>query len=106
MRHASLILGLLALCAAWFTILPSVAREAFWAHMAIHMVVVAVAAPLLSLGIAGSRFDPVPTFPRLLSPIPTSVVELVVVWAWHAPVLHHMARTSTAGLVAEQGSFL
>jgi putative membrane protein len=34
------------------------------------------------------------------------VVELLVVWAWHAPALHHAARASLSGLVAEQGSFL
>ena len=29
-------------------------------------------------------------------PIPASVLELVVVWAWHAPALHHAARHSTS----------
>jgi putative membrane protein len=33
-------------------------------------------------------------------------MELVVVWAWHAPVLHHVARHSVVGLVAEQSMFL
>jgi putative membrane protein len=34
------------------------------------------------------------------------VVELIVVWAWHAPAAHHAARSSAAGLIAEQGMFL
>jgi putative membrane protein len=106
MRRALLIFGLLALGAAWLTDLPQVARQAFWAHMTMHMVVVAVAAPLLALGVAGGRLDPVSKAPKLFAPVPASVVELVVVWAWHAPVLHHAARQSAAGLVAEQGSFL
>jgi putative membrane protein len=90
----------------WLGPLPQLARRAFWAHMTMHMGVVAVASPLLALGIAGSRRDPVRSAPGLFAPIPASVLELVVVWAWHAPALHHAARHSTAGLVAEQGMFL
>ena len=71
-----------------------------------HMGVVAVAAPLLALGVAGGRLDPVRNAPGLFAPIPASLLELVVVWAWHAPALHHAARHGTAGLVAEQGMFL
>lgn len=106
MRRALLILGVLALAAVWLGPLPGLARNAFFAHMTMHMGVVAVAAPLLALGIAGGRLDPVPKAPRLFSPVPASVLELVVVWAWHAPAPHHLARHSAAGLVAEQGMFL
>lgn len=106
MRHSLLILGLLTLAAAWLTELPQIAGHAFWAHMTLHMVVVAVAAPLLALGIAGGKFDPVPKAPKLFAPIPASVVELLVVWAWHAPQLHHIARHSATGFVAEQATFL
>jgi putative membrane protein len=35
-----------------------------------------------------------------------SVVELVVVWGWHAPTLHHVARHAASGLVLEQATFL
>ena len=35
-----------------------------------------------------------------------SIVEFLVVWAWHAPAQHHAARGSTALLVLEQASFL
>jgi putative membrane protein len=44
--------------------------------------------------------------PRLFPPIPISVLELLVVWAWHAPALHRAARHTTTGLALEQGSFL
>jgi putative membrane protein len=98
--------GLLALAAVWVGPLPGLSPGPFSAHMIMHMGVVAVAAPLLALGLAGGGFDPVRRAPRLLAPIPASVVELVVVWAWHAPVLHHAARHSAAGLLLEQGSFL
>jgi putative membrane protein len=74
--------------------------------MAMHMGVVAVAAPLLAVGVVGGRLDPVRKTPRLFAPIPASVLELIAVWAWHMPALHQMARHSTVGLVAEQGMFL
>ncbi len=106
MRRALVIGGLLVLMAVWLGPLPALAGDVFSAHMFMHMGVVAVAAPLLSLGLAGGRFDPVLRHPRAFHPIAASVLELVVVWAWHAPGLHHFARGSTAGLVAEQGMFL
>nr|WP_232103346.1 cytochrome c oxidase assembly protein [Gimesia algae] len=101
-----LLLGLLSLAVAWSGPLPQLAHHAFFAHMTMHMLVVAVAAPLLSLAIAGSRFDPVIKYPVFFAPIPASVAELIIVWAWHAPGLHHLARMTSWGLVAEQGSFL
>jgi putative membrane protein len=97
--------GLAALAAAWLGI-PAVHAGSFAAHMTMHMGVVAVAAPLFALGVAGSRLDPVTRWPALFSPVPASVVELVVVWAWHAPALHHAARHSAAVLVVEQATFL
>jgi putative membrane protein len=105
-RRVLLVLGLLALAAAWLTALPQMAQRAFWAHMTMHMTVVAVAAPLITLGLAGGRFDPVMKYPKLFAPVPASMVELIVVWAWHAPALHHAARHSSAGMIVEQGTFL
>lgn len=104
-RRTLLAMGLLTLAAAWLTPLPQLAQRAFCAHMTLHMMVVAVAAPLLALGLAGGRFDPVTRAPRWFAPLPLSLLELVVVWAWHAPALHHLARHHMAGLAAEQGSF-
>jgi putative membrane protein len=106
MRRALLILGLLTLAALWWGPLPQLARGAFFAHMMMHMGVVAVAAPLVALGIAGEWFDPVRKAPWLFAPIPASILELIVVWSWHAPGLHSAARQSTIGLVAEQGTFM
>jgi putative membrane protein len=106
MRPALLVCGLLALAAVWLGPLPQLARHAFSAHMTMHMGVVAVAAPILAVGVAGGRLDLVRHAPRLFAPIPASVVELIVVWAWHAPALHHAARHGTAGLATEQGTFL
>lgn len=98
--------GILTLAAAWLGPLPQLAPRYFSAHMAMHMMVVAVAAPLIAFGAAGSRLDLTHRYPSMFSPIPASLLELAVVWAWHAPLLHHVARSSMAGLVAEQGMFL
>lgn len=106
MRAGSLILGLLILAWTWLGPLPGLARQAFFAHMTMHMGVVAVAAPLLALGMRGGRFDLAVRFPGLFAPIPASIVELIVVWAWHAPALHHAARHLTGAMIVEQGMFL
>lgn len=106
MRRMLLIFGGLTLLAMWSGTLAQLAAHAFFAHMTMHMGVVAVAAPVLALGIAGGDWDPVRRAPRLFSPVPASIFELIVVWAWHAPGLHHAARHSTIGLVIEQAMFL
>ncbi len=105
-RHASLAAGALVLALAWLGPLPALARHSFAAHMAMHLGVVAVAAPLLALGLARGRADPVRGAPWLFPPLLASVLEFVLVWAWHAPALHHAARAATAVRVLEQGSFL
>lgn len=106
MRRVLLIAGLVILAAAWCGPLPQLAERAFFAHMTLHMGVVAVASPLIALGIAGTQFDPARYVPTLFSPVPVSVLELCVVWTWHAPALHHAARHRTAVLVIEQAMFL
>jgi len=106
MRRLLLTLGILTLVLLWCGPLPSLARQAFFAHMTMHMGVVAVAAPLLALGIAGERFDPVDKTPRLFAPIPASILEFIAVWAWHAPGMHSIARHEPAALAVEQAIFL
>jgi putative membrane protein len=105
-RPKLLIAALLLLFAVWIWPLRALGLPAFSAHMTMHMVVVAAAAPLIALGLAGGRFDPARRAPRLFSPIPASIVELVAVWAWHAPALHHFARHQLLGLVLEQATFV
>ena len=67
-KRLVLLTGVLVLAAAWLGPLPAAAREAFWAHMTIHMAVVAVAAPLLALALATTRHDPARLEPGLTSP--------------------------------------
>lgn len=98
--------GWFVLAAAWLGPLPEMASHSFAAHMTLHMAVVAIAAPLLSIAAAGQRWDPVIRFPKMFAPVPASVGELVIVWAWHAPGLHHWTRHSLSGFVVEQSMFL
>lgn len=106
MRRGFVIAGLLTLIAAWLGPLPRLAQTSFFAHMTMHMSVVAIASPLLALGLRQTRFDPVILAPAFFAPLVASMLELIAVWAWHAPVLHHLARRGTAGLFLEQATFL
>ena len=99
-------LGLSTLMAVWLGPLPAMADRLFVGHMLMHVMVVAVAAPLLAIGLAGGRLDFSGRVPMLFSPILASVIELFVVWAWHVPALHHAARTVPAAQWLEQGSYL
>ncbi len=106
MRRGFLATACAVLASVWLGPLPELAQHSFAAHMAMHIAVVAVAAPLIALAIAGTPGDPVRAAPRLFAPIPASMIELVVVWAWHVPALHHAARHQWWALLSEQGSFI
>lgn len=105
-QRITLLSSVAILAALWLVPWTSVGIGPFAAHMIAHMGIVAVAAPLAALALAGSRFDPVARAPRLFPPIPVSLCEFVVVWLWHTPALHHAARHAKLALVAEQGLFL
>jgi putative membrane protein len=103
--------ALAVFAAVWSGPLPDLSHHSFASHMTMHIAVVAIAAPLLALAVAGTRGDPVARWetslamPRFFAPIPASMIELVIVWAWHLPVLHHLARQQVGAFVLEQGSF-
>jgi putative membrane protein len=99
------LIGAALLASAWSGPLPTLARGSFAAHMGLHLLVVAAAAPLLALTVLQQR-GPRSRALRLMSPLPASLVELVVVWAWHVPRLHHAARTAFAPFVVEQALFV
>ena len=110
MSRAALISGLAVLALAWATPLLGAWRESVFAHMLAHMAVVALAAPLLAIGIGPflPRADTsARARPTLLSlPVVASLVELIVVWGWHAPAARAFAEGSLAGTVVEQVTFL
>jgi len=105
-RPVLLIAGTVLLAALWAGPVPRWAQASFSAHMVLHMGVVALAAPLIALGLAGGPFDPARRAPVLFPPILASIFELIVVWSWHTPALHHAARSHTPAFVAEQAAFL
>ncbi len=106
MRTWALGLCVLVLVLAWFGPLPRLAAHSFAAHMTLHMLVVAAAAPLVALAIGGSEVDPVARWPYMFPPVIASVLELIVVWLWHTPNFHHWARHTSSGFIVEQGFFL
>ena len=101
MRRTALLMGLLVLAGAW---LLAGAGAGMTGHMAAHMAAVAVAAPLVAYGVAGSRLDPATRWPGLVAPLAMSLVELAVLWGWHLPAARAFA-SSAVGLVVEQAMF-
>lgn len=98
--------ALTILALLWLGPLLTTDAESFTAHMIAHMGVVAVAAPLLAIGVAGTRFDPLRGHRFAPLAIIASLAELIVVWAWHAPALRELARSSSLATAVEQASFL
>ncbi|ORE98914.1 cytochrome c oxidase assembly protein [Aurantimonas sp. 22II-16-19i] len=100
-----LALGLVVLAGLWLGPLPQRAQGSFAAHMVMHMGVVAVAAPLLAIGLLR-------LWPRAFSQVTpalailASFAEFAVVWTWHAPALHDAARASFPLLLVEQACFI
>lgn len=103
MRRLPLVAGLALLALVWAG--PLLDGGSFAARMLAHLGVVALAAPLLAIGLAGTCGD-ISGRSRLFSPIPASLVELLVVWVWHAPALRAAAAASAWATAAEQASFL
>lgn len=99
------IAGLVVLLLAWAGPLPGMVAQSFAAHMSLHMSVVGIGVPLLAAGLGplvGARGW---LRSQLTLPIAASIIDLVVVWGWHAPALHHASRVSSLALAAEQASF-
>lgn len=104
MRWLALCTGLLVLAMIWLGPLLGSWRAAFSAHMLAHMGVIAIAAPLIALGLP-TRWRPRGSMPSAL-PLLASMVELIAVWGWHAPAVRAAADASVLVTIAEQGIFL
>ena len=105
MRRAALILGLVLLGASAWSAFGLFGEAGFTGHMIVHMAIVVVVAPLMALGLAGSRLD-VTQDKAWLAPLPMSLVELVTVWFWHAPAIRAAADRSAVVGVIEIVTFL
>jgi putative membrane protein len=105
-RPVWLALTLAVLILVWGGGVERVIDGSFTAHMTSHMLLMAVAAPALSLALAGGRLDPAARWPALFAAVPASLGEWIVVWAWHAPALHILARHHAGMFAIEQASFL
>lgn len=101
MKRTCLAIGILMLLAAWS--LAAGGAGSFAVHMAAHMAVVAIAAPLIAIGLGGTQLD---LSSRSVTPIMASFIELIVVWFWHIPQMRLLADQSLAATLLEQASFL
>jgi putative membrane protein len=100
------IAGAAILLFAWAGPLPGLVPGSFAAHMMLHMMVVGIGVPVLAFGLAPwlHRRGPLPL--PLVLPVAASLLDLVVVWLWHVPALHHASRLEPLALVLEQLSFV
>lgn len=105
MKKLAAITGMVVLAAVWGGPFLAEWRGSFSAHMLAHMGVVALASPLLALGISGTQWDPT-AGGRWISPFVASLLDLIVVWGWHAPAMRALVEASIAATVLEQGMFL
>jgi putative membrane protein len=97
-------LGLLMLASIWLGPLLGAWRGSFAAGMVAHMGVVAVAAPLIDIGLP-QRWRPSASMPASV-PVLASILELIAVWSWHSPFMRTTAEGSLLGTFAEQATFL
>lgn len=104
MRRAALAGGVAVLALLWLGPLLDAWRQSFAAGMVAHMGVVAVASPLIAIGLPPA-LRPGRQMPVALAVL-ASLAELLVVWGWHAPSMRAAAEASTAVTVVEQASFL
>lgn len=105
MNRGLVIAGIVVLCLAWGGPLPGMVRHSFAAHMTLHMAVVGIGVPLLAIGLAPALAGHPVMRSQLALPIVVSLLDLIVVWGWHAPRLHDAARGSGLVLAVEQLSF-
>ncbi len=105
MKRVSLAAGAALLMVLWAVLLPFADRSSFTIHMIAHMGVVAGAAPLIAIGLSGTRFDLPARWPWF-SPIIASLAELLAVWTWHIPALRGLSERSVPIAAIEQLTFL
>ena len=98
--------GVALLVVIWLGPLLRIWRESFAAGMVAHMGVVALAAPLIAIGLRDVRWLRPSASLAVALPVIASFFELIVVWSWHTPVMRRLADVSLVATVAEQTTFL
>ncbi len=104
MKRLALPTGLALLALVWLGPLLRTWGESFLSGMFAHMAVVAIAAPLIAIGLP-KQWRPGASMPAIL-PIFASLFELLAVWGWHAPAMQALADASDVIRIVEQASFL
>ena len=104
MSRLALAAGTAVLALLWLGPFLTEWRGSFASGMVAHMAVVAVAAPLIAIGLP-DPLRPGPDMPAAL-PMLASLFELLVVWGWHAPSIRALVEASPAITALEQASFL
>src|SRR3546814_18567218 len=95
-----------ALVLVWGGAASPRAAGPFSAHMIVHVTVMALAAPLIAIDLAGSAWDPPRRWPWLAAPMAAMLAELAVAWGRHLPLLPPAAGSATAAPAAQQDSLL
>lgn len=99
-------LGALVLAGLWLSPLIEISRRAFSAHMILHLGIVALAAPLIVIGLRRIGIGLHGIRPGIVSAIAAAAFDLFVIWGWHTPVLHEAAARHGEVFVVQQVSFL
>jgi putative membrane protein len=98
-------LGLLVLAGLWLGPLPEMSRTAFSPHMLIHLGIVALAAPLVAIGVARLLEGVPPAAKTGRAALLAAWFDMLVVIGWHVPALHDAASWSQAVFALEQLSY-
>ncbi|SFP61256.1 cytochrome c oxidase assembly protein [Tranquillimonas alkanivorans] len=98
--------AMIVLAALWGGPLPRLAQVSFTAHMALHLALIGIAAPLAALGLARAGARGTPPGGWVLWGVLFAGFEMMVVWGWHVPALHEAAALVPWIFAAQQASFL
>ncbi len=118
--HLYFTLGLIALTTALVSPLDPLGHTLFSAHMAQHLVLILVAAPLLAVSRAAlafslalprrwrrawRSFERGATVRAVTHPVVVVALHAVALWAWHLPSLYELAIRNETAHIAEHLSF-
>jgi putative membrane protein len=102
----ALVAGALILAALWVSPLPIMSQRIFSMHMALHLAVIVVVAPMLAYGLS-RRLPPLASVSNALNwGLLAALADMVIVWGWHVPLLHDLAARSLPLTYLQQLSFL